>query len=103
MTKLDDTDIPEAFRQFSQSMWLPKDERESASNEVLMREGLKAVSHRDREAVLKPFLDTLLGGSFSNEDLQRLWSRQRPVFLFNGPEMRAFLTMVRDTLAREAS
>jgi hypothetical protein len=73
---------------------------EVSSREELMQVALLGIEPQERP-VIKEFLDQLLSGKYSGEELKEFWwSMPADIVFHDGNDAVTFLTMVRDEVAR---
>jgi len=73
---------------------------EISSAQELVQIALLAVEPRERPAI-KAFLDELLSGRYSDDQLRDIWwSMPSDVVFYEGRDVVTFLTMLRDEIAR---
>ena len=48
--------------------------------------------------MIRRFLDELLSGRYSDEEIQEVWQRQYPSYDFSAGGHRVFFTMIREAL-----
>lgn len=89
-------DIPEAFRQFS-GFFYPRGYEEFASEDEWIAHNFNVLPVQER-ADLKQFLDELLSGPYSNQDLADIWASTSPTYDFRPGGHRFFFSKVRDMM-----
>jgi hypothetical protein len=89
-------EIPWAFRQFS-GFFYPHGYEEFASEDKWIAHNFNVLPAEER-AVLKQFLDELLSGRYSDEDLADIWASTSPVYDFRPCGHRYFFRKVRDMM-----
>jgi len=85
--------IPQAFEQFVRGIY-PEDPRESESLQSLATAALRDWDDNDLRPVLA-YLNELLDGGHSDEELHYVWRKQSPIYDFSPGGHRVFLEELR--------
>lgn len=88
--------IPEAFRQFC-GLFYPDGLEDYDSIEEWIGHNVIVLPLEER-AILKQFLDQLLNGPCSDDDLADIWASTNPVYEFQPGGHRSFLRKARDLM-----
>jgi hypothetical protein len=91
--------IPYEFEQFVKGFF-PGSTEGTTTWEEWSRSALKFKDERQRE-VIREFLDQLLSGSYSDEEIEEVWRMQYPSYDFSSGGHRMFLSEVRKFLDAE--
>jgi hypothetical protein len=91
--------IPKQFQYLATCFYQGSD-REHATVEEWITSTVRNFLSVEERKVVKQFLDELLSGSHTDEDLQRLWENlDSDYWIESGAGVRAFLTVIRDKSA----
>ena len=75
----------------------PGSAREYATREEWIAGHVALTNDRQKE-VIRRFLDELLSGRYSDEEIQKVWQMQYPSYDFSAGGHRVFFTMIREAL-----
>ena len=93
------TKIPEAVLQLAGAFY-PGSLEEYPNYEAWIADALGSQTESDKK-IIKEFLDELLDGQHSDEELQKIWRRMGPGYEFSAGGHRLFFTELRDLLSRD--
>lgn len=89
-------DIPDEFKYFTSCFWQGSDREAKNERDWVMR-ALK-LNTQEQQTIIRSFLDSLLSGDATDEELQRIWSAGSPSYGIHLRHARAFLTLIRDAI-----
>jgi hypothetical protein len=90
-----DIQIPDEFRKACRNLGQGL---EVTTADELVQYALIGIDHDDARSI-KAFLDDLLNGDYSADQLKEFWwSTPADIVLYDGEGVRTFLTMIRDAL-----
>ena len=76
----------------------PRSEDEYTTREEWVAGTLKRFFNDQERAVIRRFLDELLSGRYSDEEIQEVWRMQYPSYDFTPGGHRYFLALIREAL-----
>jgi hypothetical protein len=91
---------PEEFSYFVSCFYQGSRDEYDTDNEWIA--GTLQFLDRDQKLIVQGFLDELLSGRYSDEEIGEIWRRPGPEFDFSTGGHRFFLNDIREVIAREA-
>lgn len=55
-----------------------------------------------QKAIIKPFLDEILSGKYTDEQLKEIWNSAAPSYNFSDGGHRVFFSLIRDAMDRDS-
>ena len=90
-------EVPDEIRQLVIAFY-PHSEDDYATAEEWIAGTLKGFFNDREREVIRRFLDELLSGRYSDEEIKEVWRRPYPSYDFTDGGHRAFFTMIRKAL-----
>ena len=90
-------EVPPCFRNLCGGFY-PGSRDEYPTHEEWIAGTILGFTNAEEKKVIKEFLDELLSGAYSDDELERIWRRMTTSYNFSRGGHRMFLTEVRDCI-----